>query len=183
MKRITVASIFMALLIALTNNTMAKQDTETSIEQTLRLLGDKLEQFGTVRISYGIESPGRQTYQRFVYLGSEGCLFRYRLRHQESSPIVNFEKDLANALSFGASEWSVNLASVDPERIEIKMKDGWTGGFVNFYIVDGVRAVKCHNCSGPNPNGFSTGGFAIGDKNALDVIAVALKQAVCLCRK
>jgi hypothetical protein len=181
MKRITVASILTAsLLIALAQHTLAQQTAEASIDETLQLLGDKLERYGEVRISYGIQSTGRQTFQRFEYLGSEGCLFRYRLRHQEIGSTVGFDK---SSSTFGNSEWSVNLAQVDPERIEIKIQKDWTGGFVNFYIADGSRGVKCHNCGGPNPNKFPTGGFAISDKNALDAIAVALKQAVCLCRK
>jgi hypothetical protein len=181
MKRIIVATILTAsLLLALAQHTLAQQSAEASINETLQLLGDKLERYGEVRISYGIHSTGRQTFQRFEYLGSEGCLFRYRLRHQEISSTIGFGKSSA---SFGNSEWSVNLAQVDPERIEIKMQKDWTGGFVNFHIVDDARGVKCHDCAGPNPNKYSTGGFAIGDKNALDAIATALKQAVCLCRK
>jgi len=174
MRRITVATILTAsLLLALAQHTLAQQSAGASIDETLQLLGDKLERYGRVRISYGIESPGRQTFQNFEYLGSEGCLFRYRLRHQEISQTVGF----------GNSEWSVNLSTIDPDSIEIKMEKDWSGGFVNFHIADGSRGVKCHNCGGPNPNKFSTGGFAIGNKNALEAIATALKQAVCLCRK
>ncbi len=190
MKRITVASILTGLLlIALTTgNAVAQQRDEHSIEGTLGLLGDKLEQYGIVRISYGPAFPGRQTLQRFEYMGSEGCVFRYRLRHQENSDSHNFEQAPAKqnpskGYPSGPAEWSVNLAKIDPARIEIVTQKDWTGGFVNFYIADGTLAVKCHNCSGPNPNVYSTGGFAIGNKRALDAIASDVRQAVGVCRK
>lgn len=181
MKRLAVAALFAGLLLmALTHPTRAQEQkkTEASLDEALQLLGEKLEQSGTVRISYGIASPGRQTYQRTIYLGREGCTFRYRLRHQEINSSAGFEKS-----GFNASDWSVNLAKVDPDSIEVVTKPEWTGGFVNFRIADGERGVKCHNCSGPNPNTYATGGFAIGDKNSLEAIAASLRQAVCLCRE
>ncbi len=171
------------LLLLIAPTTHAQETKETHLSESLNLLGDKLERYGEVRISYGIQFPGRQTRQRFEFLKSQGCLFRYRLLSDELSSTDNNAISSGNPIPLKTTDWSVNLADVDPESVEIKTDKRWTGGFVNFRIADGSLGVKCHNCYGPNPNVYSTGGFAIGNDKALTMIADELKTAIGFCRK
>lgn len=186
MRRITVATILTGLLlISLISNTLAQQSTEASLKKSLQSLEEKLKQYGAVRDFYGTMFPGAQTITRFQYLRSEGCNITYRIHSESISPSVNIEKPSSNKFPFSRTEWSVNLAEVDPIRIEIETQKGWNGGRVIFYIADGTSAIKYRNLGGGyNANlTYSSGGFTISDTSALDVIASDFRQAVRLCRK
>jgi hypothetical protein len=164
--------------------TLSQPADNAALDEKLRWIETQLKRYGAVRVFHGISFPGQYDIVRFHSLQNQGCQITYTLSHEDVSQTIDIKRGVSNVSAAGRVQWSVNLAELDPARVEVVTRKDWKGGFINFVTADGRKSVGLLHPRGTMNSHvkYSHGGFTVNDTNMLEGIASALREAIGLCR-
>lgn len=188
-----VMSILVCLLIAPVDFVIAQKRTTvapppgdtTSLDETLNWLKKELERVGRHTYTSPVEMFGVR--EQVDYVRTKDCTFRLRSTAEWSRS--NFQRtrevsdlrEATGAESRSHEEWEVNLADIDPLSVEVDTRNA-KGGSVIFRSRGRQELIRIRYTS---PKWYRTNVrvLKVYDKDALDKVHAAFKQAVQRCQE